>query len=98
MSQDLSQASKQFCDNVLITHGDDFFIMATLSGGTGTVYALTPSHMKNLLKNIEHQISQFEKIHGEIKSEWTPSVISPLKASDLKKKLEDEEEGNEERE
>lgn len=95
MNQDLSQAPKQFCDNVLITHGNDFFIMATLSGGSGTVYALTPSHMKNLLKNIEHQISVYEKVHGEIKSNWTPSVPSPIKASDLKKNMNGEEEGEE---
>lgn len=78
MNPDITQAPKQFCDNVVIAPANDFFIMAVLSGSSGNVYTLTPSHMKNLMKSIEHQIAQFEKTHGEIKSDWTPSIPSPF--------------------
>ncbi len=89
MNPDITQAPKQFCDNIVIASGKDFFMMATLSGNSGTVYALTPSHMKNLLKSIEHQVAQYERAFGEIPSDWTPSVKSPLQAKDLKKGIEE---------
>ena len=91
MNPDITQAPKQFCDNIVIAPGRDFFMMGVLSGNSGTVYTLTPSHMKNLLKSIEHQVAKFEEIHGEIKSDWTPNVPSPFQAKDLKDSGEGEE-------
>ena len=82
---DLKNAPKQFCDNIQIGYSDDFFIMATLSGNTATVFALTPQHAKKLAQYLEHNIADYEKKFGKIDAEWVNGVRSPLQISEPKK-------------
>ncbi len=60
--------------------------MAMMNGESGTVYSLTPGHLKRLSQYAAHQVSEYEKQFGEIKTEpWTSSIKSPLQMTSPKK-------------
>ena len=80
---DLTQAPKQFCDNINLGFSDEFFLMAVSSGQTGVVYALTPQHAKRLSQMLVNNIEKYEKQFGELKTQWTENVPSPIQADSL---------------
>lgn len=77
---------KQFCDSISIAFNKEFFVMAMLNGESATLYSLTPGHLKRLSQYAAHQVAEYEKQFGEIKTEpWTTSVKSPLQMTTPKK-------------
>ncbi len=77
---------KQFCDSISIAFNKEFFAMAMMNGESGTVYSLTPGHLKRLSQYAAHQVSEYEKQFGEIKTEpWTSSIKIPLQMTSPKK-------------
>jgi len=80
---ELQNAPKQFCENIRLGFSDDAFFMAMLSGGTGTVYAMTPQHAKKLSQYLAHNIKKYEEANGEISAEWVEGVQSPIQSADL---------------
>lgn len=83
---DIKKAPKQFCDNISIAFTKEFFAMTLLNGENGSVYALTPAHMKRLMQYSAHQIEEFEKQHGEIETEpWSKNIKSPVQIAPPKK-------------
>ncbi|MCF7844059.1 DUF3467 domain-containing protein [Candidatus Gracilibacteria bacterium] len=81
---ELSKIPKQFCENVNIGATQEFFIISMLSGQNAMTYALTPAHAKRLSQSLAYNIAEFEKRFGEIKTEWTPGVESPMQMIDIK--------------
>lgn len=82
---DLNKIPKQFCENVNIGATPEFFILAMLSGENAMTYALTPQHAKRLSQSLAYNIAEFEKRYGEIGTEWTPGIQSPIQILDIKK-------------
>ncbi len=78
-SDDLKNAPKLFCESISVGFTPEYFVMGLTSGAQATFYALTPQHLKRLNEYLKHQISDYEKEHGEIKAEWNPNIPSPLK-------------------
>ena len=78
--EDLKKAPKLFCETINIGYTPEYFVMGLSSGSQAAIYSLTPQHLKRLREYLNHQISQYEKEHGEIKAEWNPNIPSPLKA------------------
>ena len=77
---DLKKAPKLFCESISVGYTPEYFVMGLSSGQQAAIYSLTPQHLKRLKQYLEHQITQYEKEHGEIKAEWNPNVPSPLKS------------------
>lgn len=77
--EDLQKAPKLFCENIKIGFSPESFVVGLSSGSQAHIFSLTPGHTKRLLQYLTHEIAEFEKRHGEIKAEWTPNVVSPLK-------------------
>ncbi len=76
--EDLQNSPKLFCENIKIGFTPEYFVVGLSSGTQANIYSLTPEHAKRLLKYLTHEIEGYEKAHGEINAEWTPSVVSPL--------------------
>ncbi len=77
-SEDLKKAPKLFCESINVGFTPEYFVMGLSSGNQGTIYSLTPQHVKRLQQYLAHQISEYEKEHGEIKAEWNNVIISPV--------------------
>ncbi len=77
-SEDLQKAPKMFCENIKLGFSPESFVMGLSSGAQLSIFALTPQHAKRLKEYLAHEIALFEKAHGEIKAEWSPSVVSPV--------------------
>ena len=77
-AEDLQKAPKIFCENIKIGFTPEYFVVGLSSGAQSSIYSLTPQHTKRLLQYLGHEIAQYEKAHGEIKSEWSPSIVSPV--------------------
>ncbi len=77
-SEDLKKAPKVFCESINVAFTPEFFVMSLSSGEQHDIYSLTPQHMKRLSQYLTHQVSEFEKSHGEIKTQWNPNIVSPL--------------------
>lgn len=82
---DLQSAPKQFADRVTGGFTQDHFILALFSGTNGSVYALTPEHMKRLSQWMAFQVTEYEKKHHAIEAEWVPGQKSPIQNTDLGK-------------
>jgi hypothetical protein len=82
---DLNKIPKQFCENVNIGYSPESVVLALTSGQNLSAFALTPQHAKRLMLSLEYNIKEFEKKFGEIKTEWSPGVQSPLQMIDLTK-------------
>ena len=80
---DLTQAPKQFCDNVAVAFTNEYLLMGVSSGTTGVVYALTPQHAKRLTLMLTQHVVEYEKQFGEIKTDWPSKTPSPIQTSDL---------------
>ena len=76
--EDFKNAPKQFCESINVAYTPEYFVMALSSGSQAAIYSLTPQHLKRLREYLNHQISQYEKEHGEIKAQWNPNVVSPV--------------------
>ena len=76
--EELQKAPKIFCENIKVGFTPEYFVMGLSSGAQSSIYSLTPQHTKRLLQYLNHEIEQYEKVNGEIKSDWSPSVISPV--------------------
>ncbi len=76
--EDLQKAPKIFCENIKVGFTPEYFVLGLSSGAQPAIYALTPAHTKRLLQYLTHEIAQFEKVHGEIKAEWNPNIVSPV--------------------
>ncbi len=77
-SDDLKKAPKLFCESVSVGFTPEYFVMALSSGTQASIYSFTPQHLKRLREYLSHQISEYEKEHGEIKVESNKSVVSPV--------------------
>lgn len=75
---DFKKAPKMFCESINVGYTPEYFVMALSSGVQANIYSLTPQHLKRLREYLSHQINQYEKEHGEIKTEWNPNVVSPV--------------------
>ena len=80
---DPHQAPKQFCDNINVSHNEEFFIFQVFSGTSNIVYAMTPEHIKRLSIALQWHVSEFEKKYGGISAEWPPRITSPIQPGDL---------------
>lgn len=74
----LQKAPKLFCESIKLGFSPEFFVMGLSSGAQTSIFSLTPQHAKRLQQYLTHEISQFEKVHGDIKAEWNPNVVSPV--------------------
>ncbi len=81
--EELQNAPKIFCENIRIGYSPEFFVVGLSSGAQSSIYSLTPKHTKRLLQYLQHEIEQYEKINGEIISEWNPNVVSPMQGVHL---------------
>jgi hypothetical protein len=76
--EDLQKAPKLFCENIKIGFTPEYFVLGLSSGSQSAIYSLTPAHTKRLQQYLTHEIAQFEKVHGDIKAEWNPNIVSPV--------------------
>lgn len=76
--EDLQSAPKIFCENIKLGFTPEYFAMGLSSGDESTIYSLTPGHAKRLLKYLEHEVLQYERVHGTINAEWSPHIVSPV--------------------
>lgn len=83
---DLNKLPKQFCDNVNMGFSAEALVLALMSGQNASIFAFSPEHAKRLSLSLVHNLQQYEKTFGEIKTEWTPGVESPIQIVDLNKK------------
>jgi hypothetical protein len=81
--EDLEKAPKLFCENIKLGYSPEFFVMGLSSGAQVSIFSLTPQHAKRLQQYLNHEIVQFEKVHGEIKADWNPNVVSPVQKLNL---------------
>jgi hypothetical protein len=81
--EDLEKAPKLFCENIKLGFSPEFFVMGLSSGAQVSIFSLTPQHAKRLQQYLNHEIAQFEKVHGEIKADWNPNVVSPVQKLNL---------------
>jgi hypothetical protein len=77
-SEDLKRAPKLFCESINVGYTPEFFIMALSSGNHNQIYTLTPQHAKRLQQYLTHQLAEYEKEYGEVKAEWSPTIVSPV--------------------
>ncbi len=77
-SDDLKKAPKLFCESINLAFTPEYFVLGLSSGNQGTIYSLTPQHVKRLQQYLNHQVSEYEKEHGAIKAEWNPNIVSPV--------------------
>ena len=77
-SDDLKKSPKVFCESINVAFTPEFFVMSLSSGNQSSIYSLTPQHMKRLQQYLTHQVSEYEKAHGEVKTQWNPNIVSPL--------------------
>ena len=75
---DIKKAPKVFCESINLAYTPEYFVMGLSTGDQGTLYALTPAHTKRLQQYLQHQITEYEKEHGEITAEWKPNIVSPV--------------------
>ena len=75
---DFKNAPKMFCESINVAYTQEFFVMGLSSGAQSSIYSLTTQHCKRLQQYLTHQISEYEKMHGEIKADWNPNIVSPL--------------------
>ena len=75
---DIKKAPKLFCENVKVGFTPEYLIVGLSSGNQAQIYALTPQHAKRLQQYLAHQLSEYEKEHGEITAEWNPNIVSPV--------------------
>jgi hypothetical protein len=80
---DLQKAPKLFCENIKIGYTPEYFVIGLSSGTQSSIYSLTPQHAKRLQQYLNHEVSKFEKEHGDIKAEWNPNVVSPVQGVHL---------------
>ena len=76
--EDIKKAPKRFCENIKVGFTPEYMVLGVSSGNQAEVYALTPGHAKRLQQYLSHQLSEYEKEHGEITAEWNPNVVSPV--------------------
>ena len=81
--EDLQKAPKVFCENIKVGFTPEYFVLGLSSGAQATIYSLTPQHTNRLIQYLNHEVSEFEKVHGEIKAEWNPSIVSPVQGVHL---------------
>jgi len=75
---DLKKAPKLFCENIKIGQSKEYFVVGLSSGAQAHIFSLTPEHAKRFLKYLTYEVSEYEKVHGEIQTNWVPHVVSPV--------------------
>ena len=81
---DFNKIPKQFCENVVVGHSQENFVMLMSVGEAVSAYALTPQHMKRLTQSLAHQVEEYEKSFGTINAKWSPGIESPIQSKDIK--------------
>ncbi|MBP6949191.1 MAG: hypothetical protein KBC41_02860 [Candidatus Pacebacteria bacterium] len=81
---DLRTIPKEFCENVNIGATPEFFVFGLSSGEDECAYVFTPQHAKRLSQSLLYNVAEYEKRYGEIKTEWTPGIQSPIQMIDIK--------------
>lgn len=76
--EDLKKAPKLFCESVSVAFTPEYFVMGLTSGNQGTIYTLTPQHIKRLQQYLTHQLKEYEEKHGTVNATWDPNIISPV--------------------
>jgi len=80
---DFNKIPKQFCENVVAGHQQEFFVLIMGVGEAAHAYALTPQHMKRLTQSLTHQIEEYERDFGAINAKWSPGIESPIQPKDI---------------
>ncbi len=80
---DFNTIPKQFCENVVVGHSQEYFAIVMNVGETVQAYALTPQHLKRLSQSLLHQLEEYEKKFGTIDAKWSPGIESPLQPKDI---------------
>lgn len=78
-ADDFREEPKEFCESIQLAFTPEYFALAMSSGIAHSLYAITPQHAKRLSQYLAHQIAEYENEHGEIKANWNPNIVSPLK-------------------
>ena len=79
----MDEQERLFCDNMLVQHNKETFLVGMISGGTGETYIVTPAHAKGILNAFAQHVADYEKQFGTI--DLTPAPLqSPLQMKDLK--------------
>lgn len=76
--EDIKKAPKLFCESINVAFTPEYFVMSLSSGEESEVFTLTPQHTKRLKQYLEYQMTEYEKVHGEVKTQWTPNIVSPV--------------------
>ena len=76
--EDIKKAPKNYCESINVAFTSEFFVMSLSSGSQTGNYALTPQHAKRLQQYLTHQLSEYEKVNGEVAATWNPNIVSPL--------------------
>ncbi len=80
---ELDEAPKQFCDNIKLSFSEESFLIGMSSGSEGIVYAFTTKHAKRFMQMLSSNIDKYEKHFGEIKTQWSEDISSPLQPKDI---------------
>jgi hypothetical protein len=80
---DLNKLPKQFCENVVAGHSQENFVMLLQVGEHATAYALTPEHMKRLVRSLVRQLEEYEKEFGAIDTRRSLGIKSPIQLKDV---------------
>lgn len=81
---DFNKIPKQFCDNVVVGHTQEHFVLLMSVGEAANAYAFTPQHLKRLVQSLTHQLEEYEKQFGAIDAKWAPGIESPIQTKDIK--------------
>jgi hypothetical protein len=77
-ADDFREEPKEFCESIQLAFTPEYFALALSSGIAASFYAITPQHAKRLSQYLAHQVSEYEKEHGIIVTEWSPNIVSPV--------------------
>lgn len=77
-SEDLKKAPKLFCESINVGYTPEYFVLGMSSGQQAQIYAVTPEHAKRLAQYLTHQVSEYEREHHTITTEWSPKIVSPV--------------------
>ena len=72
---------KVLWENSRVAYSDNFVLVAIKNGAGIGVQMLTPEHMKQITQMFQFNLDEYEKTHGEIKSNWSPGTPSPIQVS-----------------
>ena len=67
----------KFCESTNVVKANSHFALVLHSGGEASVFIFTPDHLKQVMRVIEKEIAEFEKINGPLKAELPNERLTP---------------------